>query len=110
MLRSLGHDELSYTVLQRLGSHAVHGTWRDLLSHYLEVENGIFTLSDNTIAPEGPELVASSTLVLEAVGSFASYVLRDDEFVSEMVQMVQEAIAEIVRIYRLAAGDDHSAA
>jgi hypothetical protein len=110
MLRSLGHDELSYTVLQRLGSHAVHGTWPDLLSHYLEVENGIFTLSDNTIAPEGPEFVASSTLVLEAVGSFATYVLRDDEFVSEMVHMVHEAIAEIVRIYRLAAGDDHSAA
>lgn len=110
MLRALGHEELSYTVMQRLGSHAVHGTWPDLLSHYLEVSDGGFILTDNVMAPEGTEFVSSSTLVLEAVAAFARFALRDEEFAMELGQLVDEALAEIVRVHRLTAGEDYSAA
>lgn len=109
MLRTLGHDELSYVVVQRLGSHAVHGTWPDLLSHYLTVEDGEFVLTDNTIRTEGTELVASATLVLEAVSTFASTVLKEKGFAEDLAHDLSYAIAEIVRIHRLT-GDDYSAA
>jgi hypothetical protein len=110
MFRTLGHEELLYTVVQRLGSHAVHGTWPDLLFHYLDVEDGEFVLTDNTVMPEGTELVGSSTLVLEAVAAFALFVLREADIASELAQVTHDAIAEIVRIHRLTVGDDYSAA
>jgi hypothetical protein len=110
MLRSLGHDNLSYTVMQRQGSHAVHGTWPDLIFHYLEIEDGRFVLTDNVIVPEGTEFLASSTLVLEAVADFARFVIRDEEFACDIAQIAQDAINEIVRIHRLSSGDDYSAA
>ena len=34
-LSVLGFDEDAYTVLQRIPSHAIHGTWIDLLSNHL---------------------------------------------------------------------------
>jgi hypothetical protein len=110
MLNFLGHDDLSYTVMQRLGSHAVHGTWPDLLFHYIELENDTFVLTDNVIRAEGTEFVASSTVVLEAVAAFARYVVSDEEFAAEIAQVAQDAAAEIVRIHRLTSGDDYSAA
>jgi hypothetical protein len=110
MLQFLGHENLSYTVIQRLGSHAVHGTWPDLLAHYLEVESGTFVLTDNVIVPEGTEFVASATVVLEAVATFARFVLRDEEFSADLARVTEDAIAEIVRIHRLTAGSDYSAA
>jgi hypothetical protein len=110
MLRALGHDELSYTVMQRLGSHAVHGTWPDLMFHYLDQEDGAFVLTDNVIVPEGPEFMSSAIVVLEAVASFAAYVLSDEELVANISALVGDVIAELVRVHRLAAGDDYSAA
>lgn len=35
MLKSLGRERLVYVVMQRMGSHHIHGTWPSLLSHYL---------------------------------------------------------------------------
>jgi len=110
MLRALGHDELSYVVVQRLGSHAVHGTWPDLLFHYLSTEDGEFVVTDNTIRTEGTELVASATLVLEAISAFAKFVLNETDLADDLVQVVTDAIVEIVRIHRLTSGDDYSAA
>lgn len=110
MLRTLGHDELSYVVVQRLGSHAVHGTWPDLLSHYLAIEDGEFVLTDNTLRTEGTELVGSATLVLEAVSIFAKAVLKATGLAEDLAQAVNDGLAEIVRIHRLTSGDDYSAA
>lgn len=109
MLRTLGHDDLSYTVMQRLGSHAVHGTWSDLLSHYIERENGVFVLTDNVVVPEGTEFLSSATIVLEAVARYARFVLLNEAFASDIAQVAQDAINEIVRIHRLTNGDDYSA-
>ena len=48
MYVSLGTEPL-YLVNQGLGSHEVHGTWSDLMFHYLELgEAGRFTLKANT--------------------------------------------------------------
>lgn len=67
-------------------------------------------LTDNVIAPEGTEFVASATVVLEAVGAFARFVVTDEEFASDIAQVSRDAIDEIVRIHRLTSGDDYSAA
>ena len=110
MLRTLGHDDLSYTVMQRLGSDAVHGTWPDLMSHYVEIENDGFVLTDNLISPERTEFVASATIVLEAVAEFARFVVVEEEFASDIAGVAEDAIQEIVRIHQLTNGDDYKAA
>ena len=38
-LSALGFDEGAYTVLQRISSHAIHGTWIDLLSNHLVIHD-----------------------------------------------------------------------
>jgi hypothetical protein len=66
-------------------------------------------LTDNVIAPEGTEFVASATVVLEAVAALARFVVTDEEFASDIAQVAQDAIEELVRIHRLTSGDDYTA-
>ena len=40
-LKALNKDEM-YLFIQRLPSHAVHGSWVDLLFHHLEYKDGFF--------------------------------------------------------------------
>jgi hypothetical protein len=40
MLRDLGKDRVFYVVLERYGSHHVHGSWPSLKAHYLREESG----------------------------------------------------------------------
>jgi len=108
MLQAIGHDELSYVVLQRQGSHAVHGTWPDLLFHYLEVRDGQFELPDSVIEPEDGDFLAVPIFVLEAVDAFAAFVFADSEVANSLHEIASEAIARIVRIHRVAAGGDYS--
>lgn len=109
LLRDVGHPDLSYTVLQRQGSHAVHGTWPDLIFHYLDVEGGKFNITDNNVEPEGGDFLAVPILVLEAVAEIAAFTLSDQELATDLQNVASDAITEIVRIHRLASGDDYSA-
>ncbi len=50
MYTDLGMPDGAYTVIQRMGSHAVHGTWTDLLHNYLNrTIDGSFTLRDHNV-------------------------------------------------------------
>jgi Family of unknown function (DUF5677) len=108
MLRALDHEELSYIVMQRQGSHAVHGTWPDLLFHYLEVDDGKFELTDNTVEPENGDFLGAPILVLEAVDAFTRFALGNADLATELQHITRDAITEIVRVHRLTAGNDYS--
>lgn len=104
--RALELPDTSYNVEQRLGSHAVHGTWPDLLFHYLEFEDNEFVLRDGNVLPEDMELASGALQVLEALSRFASTVLYDERSSPNVTLAVDSVRDEVVRLTRLRDGDD----
>lgn len=107
--RRLGISESAYIVAQRLGSHAVHGTWPDLLFHYIEQEGDAFVLTDNVVPADASQLSIGALFVLSSVKAFVRYVL-DDENGSELAEIAQDAIDEVRRIYAYSSADDFTVA
>ena len=62
MHKDLFFHDLFYTATQRVGSHAVHGTWTDLFCYYLEKdESGKLTLRDHPVRPGEDEFMLVSS-------------------------------------------------
>jgi hypothetical protein len=76
MCTALQYDDSFYIVFQRIGSHAVHRTWPDLLAHYLSVEpSGELCLQDNDSPPHVNQLLLPALLVVEALTDYSKFVL-----------------------------------
>ena len=78
MFHSLGLDDFSYTAIQRMGSHAVHGTWSDLVHNYLshDAAQG-FRPRGRDVETEDVQFMVVSQLVLEAISCFAKTMIED---------------------------------
>ncbi len=109
MFRKLSLPDTAYIVVQRLGSHAVHGTWPDLLFHYLEQQDGEFVLRDNVVPPEDTELASAAMFVLEAVAEYATLLCLESDLGLELSQVMVSARDELVRLVKLKAPEDYSA-
>lgn len=77
MCTAVGHGERFYVAVQRIGSHAIHGTSADLLFHYIEQdENGCFATKANTEStPSHNQLAMPALVVAEALMGYARHVL-----------------------------------
>lgn len=77
MCRDLEYPGLLYVTIQRIGSHAVHGSWSDLLFHYIEQqEDGSFAMTDTVDSvPHPNQLSVSALLVLDALRAHAAFIL-----------------------------------
>ena len=102
-LRSVYDDlqlgDLAYISIQRMGSHAVHGTWTDLTCNYLrQGKDGEFYVQDHDVdtAAEQYEIVA--VLVLNAIGAFLRYVIADPAEVGDLLLDLEEIKAEIIAL------------
>lgn len=109
MLRDLGHERLMYVVAQRLGSHHVHGTWPSLLLHYLEVDDGVFSLRDHDCETHPNQFVMTPLHVLGAVRSFIGYILKGEEAVA-IVSLLDSIQEEILKINSEMVGSDFQSA
>jgi len=78
MIDSLGYDRLMYIVIQRMGSHHIHGTWPSLRLHYLEEENGILHPRDHDCETHVNQFVFIPILVLTAMKSFIDFICEDE--------------------------------
>lgn len=107
MCRELGYGDLGYVALQRLGSHAVHGTWPDLLFHYLEEKDGSFTLQDNTVPPDQNSFVVSSLLLLAALREYVDYLLDDNVLKEELFAHIEHVKQQILQTFYQASGSDY---
>ena len=106
MIDSLGHDRLMYIVIQRMGSHHVHGTWPSLRLHYLEEENGILHPRDHDCETHVNQYVFIPILVLTAMKGFIDFICKD-EADREAFQQVPNAIEEeIMKINEEVVGED----
>lgn len=69
-VKALGFDESTYTIFQRIPSHAVHGTWMDLLNnHLLRKEDGFEPNLDH-VQTDGELLSPVAIFVVEAVQDY----------------------------------------
>lgn len=67
-LNSLDFNSEAYLALQKMGSHAIHGTWPDLLRFYLDWERGdSFSPADHDSRPHAYDYIHVSSFVLDAM-------------------------------------------
>jgi hypothetical protein len=75
MATEVGLGELAYVFLHRLGSQSVHGTWSDLVDHYLltTTSPSSFSVRDNDVRPQVPLFVLPALQVNQFVYAYARY-------------------------------------
>jgi Family of unknown function (DUF5677) len=81
ILDGIGQSRLQYVIQQKLGSHAVHGTWPSLLADYLtpsENEAFPFQPRDGPVSPHINQYMMGSRMVLRACSAFAGFALTGD--------------------------------
>lgn len=82
------NDELAYTVIQRLGSHHIHGTWTSLLMHYLDEKDGELFPKDNIVSIHVNQFISVSLEVLEMLKDFINFIAIEksisDFYLSEL--------------------------
>ncbi|MBN2572104.1 MAG: hypothetical protein JXA68_08250 [Ignavibacteriales bacterium] len=94
------NDELPYTVIQRLGSHHVHGTWTSLLTHYLDEDNGELHPNDNLVSIHVNQFISVSLEVLEMLKDFINFITNEND-ISDYYLKELTKIREYLDSYRI---------
>jgi hypothetical protein len=105
MMREVGFQDLAYIVVQRMGSHAVHGTWTGLLASTIDVEKSTLRLRSEFNSPHPNQLMFGSLMVLGAISAFCSFVLRK-EHTSEIEAVIEQYRTKLLRHNSLMAAKD----
>ena len=96
MMMDLKFSEGMYTAIQRMGSHSIHGTWTDLILHYLELDNqGAILLRDHDVQTHHNQFVSIIHLVLSALNRFLLFMAADPSYVEEMISYLHELQKEV---------------
>ncbi len=107
MCADLGFGDLFYTAIQRMGSHAVHGTWSDLIFNYLRHEDGqVLYPRDHDIDTQDVQFIVVIHLVLSAMKSFLNYMISDASEISEFISSIDSIDNKIIEIQDLAWASD----
>jgi hypothetical protein len=103
MCRDLDLGDLFYTAIQKMGSHAVHGTWSDLVFNYLRHDDGPgFQPRDHEIETQDVQYIVVARLVLGAIASFLDYVAADPSEMKDFISVLDGIEAKLVEIQSLA--------
>jgi len=106
MMRDLGLERLHYVVLQRGGSHSVHGTWPALRRDFLELDGeGELVARDHDCATQVDQLVVTMLHVLIALNSFVGHVFEDDVR-KAFAALFADVNGELKRLYERVVGQD----
>ncbi len=109
MCRDLDLDDLFYAATQRMGSHAVHGTWSDLILNYLSYEDGQgFHPRDHDVDSQDVQYIIGSRLVLAAMVDFLNYIAADPSKVKDFVLVLESIEKKIVELQDLSWTPDSS--
>ena len=103
MCNDLNLGDLFYTAIQRMGSHAVHGTWSELVFNYLRHDNGQELYPrDHEIDTQDVQFIVIIRLVLGAMNSFLKYVASQASEIAAFTSTIQSIDSRIVEIQKLA--------
>ena len=106
MIDSLGLDRLMYIVIQRMGSHHIHGTWPSLRLHYLKDEGEILRPRDHDCETHVNQYVFIPLLVLTAMKSFIEFICKEDADRDAFQQVPNAIEEEIMKINKEVVGTD----
>lgn len=79
MMQEAGFSPRGYLVVQRMGSHHVHGTWTALLDQNLDKGDAALPVKGEFNPPHPNQLMFGSLIVLDAVSAFSQHVIRRTE-------------------------------
>ncbi len=104
LYEALGINPQVYTAIQRMGSHAVHGTWSELLFNYLHVdEESGFSIRDHDVDTRDAHFIVVLRLVSHSMISFLSYIKKGKaEIINSIISEIERIDSEIVKIQDLA--------
>ena len=107
MLADLGEQRLSYVIVQRMGSHHIHGTWPSLLTHYLsEMEDfpGYrFSPRHNSVTMPVSQYVYGCIFVLQAAIAYSSFFLEAED-ADSFSALCADTLREIIEHHHRALG------
>ncbi len=103
IMKSLGKDDLQYTVTVRIGSHAVHGTWPSLLSHYLtKQEDGEFIPRDANCETNFVQFAVVTIGVAEAISQWAEWAFAGDAEKQSFTSRIEQALELTLKYFKMA--------
>lgn len=107
MCDDLGFTDVFYTAIQRMGSHAVHGTWSDLIFNYLRHEDskGLYP-RDHDSDTQDVQFIVVIHVVLDAMKSFLNYVVSDKLEIKDFIATLEHVDEKIRDIQSLAWSSD----
>ena len=109
MCDDLGFTNILYTAIQRMGSHAVHGTWSDLILNYLQHKDGNRLYPrDHDNETQDVQFIVVIHLVLDAMKSFLNYVVSDKSAIEDFVATIENVDEKIREIQSCAWSSDFS--
>jgi hypothetical protein len=107
LTRDIGEPRLMYTVIGKLASHHVHGTWGSLLATYLdEVGPDSFEPRSRAIPSHVNQYVMHPLMVLSACRDYLSYNLDGSEEKECLLAVIDHAEEEILAINEEVVGND----
>jgi hypothetical protein len=103
MCEALGFNDVFYIAIQRMGSHAVHGTWSDLIFNYLRKGDDYRLIPrDHDSDTQDVQYIFISHVVLDAMKSFLNYVITTKSILEEFVTTIENVENKIIEIQNLA--------
>lgn len=106
MIEDIGGDRLMYIIVEKIGSHHIHGTWPSLRLHYLRDHEGGLAPRDHDCPTHMNQYLFGSMLVLMALRKFIEFVVRSAEDTSFFTDRLDAIQAEIQRINAQTLGND----
>lgn len=106
LLMATGHGRLAYVAAERMGSHAVHGSWTALLANYLEIEGEEFLPRDNDVPMDLNQFVAVPLFVLDALEAFIGFACKQESDADTLAKPIRFAREEILKMFGSATKSD----
>ncbi|MFA5309730.1 MAG: DUF5677 domain-containing protein [Dehalococcoidales bacterium] len=99
MCRDVGLSEKFYIGTQRMGSHAVHGTWTALRGHYLKQDaDGEYSLRDHDVRPHENQFMVIPLVILDTLKKFIDYVVPDPTHREPIESIIADTNAEVLKL------------
>jgi hypothetical protein len=95
-LKALSEDD--YYVTQRLGSHAVHGTWVDLLFHNLREKDQGFTIRSEYSRVDERLMLPLCTKLLQAATQYIEFFFPGVPEITPLRNRIQDLTARIEQV------------